>query len=90
MTATLPQLMERIDQLYVLHEKNDCIWADFFDACKDRINKDVMFGYDFLMTAYGGMFNYEEFGVLANDNDEALRLKLAQEAYNMAKELKTK
>ena len=88
MNATLPQLMERIDGLYHLHEKHDCIWADFFAACKDRINKDQMFGFDFLMTAYGGMFAYEEFGVLANDNDETLRLKLAEEAYKIAKELK--
>lgn len=88
MIATLPQLISKIDALQALHERNDCVWADFFAACKDRINKDAAFGVDFLMTAYGGMFAYEEFGVLANDNDEAERLKLAEDAYNIAKELK--
>ena len=80
--------MDHIDALYELHERNECVWADFFAACKDRINKDVAFGCDFLITAYGGMFNYEDFGILANDNDEALRLKLAEETYQIAKELK--
>ena len=89
MKATMPQLLNHIDALYALHEKHECVWADFFAACKDRINKDVAFGCDFLMAAYGGMFAYEEFGVLANDNDEAQRLKLAEETYQIAKELKT-
>ncbi len=89
MNATYPQLLNHIDQLYALHEKNECVWADFFAACKDRINKDPAFGRDFLITAYGGMFAYEEFGVLPNDNDEAARLKLAHETYDIAKELKS-
>lgn len=88
MTASYTQLIDHIDRLYVLHERNDCVWADFFAACKDRLNKDQAFGCDFLMTAYGGMFAYEEFGTLPDAGDEATRLKLAEETYNIAKELK--
>lgn len=88
MTAGYAQLIDHIDRLFTLHEKNDCVWADFFAACKDRLSKDQAFGFDFLMTAYGGMFNYEEFGILPNQEDETLRLKLAEETYNIAKELK--
>lgn len=88
MTATYTQLIDHIDRLYALHERNDCVWADFFAACKDRLAKDRAFGCDFLMTAYGGMFAYEEFGTLPNPGDEATRLTLAEETYNIAKELK--
>ena len=88
MTQAYTQLLTTIDALKALHEKHECVWADFFASCKDRLDKDLAFGCDYLITAYGGMFNYEEFGTLPDESDETLRLQLAKEAYNLAKELK--
>jgi hypothetical protein len=87
-TAMHDHLFEQIDKLIALHQKNDCVWSDFLMACKERITRDPAFGYDFLLTAWGGMFNYEEFGTLPDENDEATRLKLAAQTYDIAKEMK--
>lgn len=88
MKATQSYLFEQIDQLIVLHQKNDCVWSDFLMSCKERITRDPAFGYDFLLTAWGGMFNYEEFGTLENTDDETARQKLAATTYEIAKEMK--
>lgn len=82
------RLYGTIDQLIALHQRNDCVWSDFFIACKDRLSRDRAFGCDFLITAWGGMFNYDEFGHVENAQDEKLRRILADETYNLAKELK--
>lgn len=88
MMTTEQKLFDHIERLIDLHQRNDCVWSDFFMACKDRLARDRMFGCDFLITAWGGMFNYDEFGQVENEQDEKLRRMLADETYNMAKELK--
>lgn len=88
MRATQSYLFDNLDRLIDLHQKNDCVWSDFLMACKERITRDPAFGYDFLLTAWGGMFNYEEFGTLDNKEDEAARLKLAETTYELAQEMK--
>lgn len=88
MKATNSYLFENIDQLIALHQKYDCVWSDFLMSCKERITRDPAFGYDFLLTAWGGMFNYEEFGTLDNKDDEAIRQRLAETTYELAKEMK--
>jgi hypothetical protein len=87
-TLTHTGLFDRLDTLILLHQKHDCVWSDFLMSCKERITRDPAFGYDFLLTAWGGMFNYEEFGTLADKDDEAKRLQLASETYDIAKEMK--
>lgn len=88
MNVTEQKLYGTIDQLIDLHQRNDCVWSDFFLACKDRLSRDRAFGCDFLITAWGGMFNYDEFGSVENAQDEKLRRALADETYTLAKELK--
>jgi len=88
MQASYPVLLDYVDRLMQLHQKNDCVWADFFAGVKDRMERDPAFGRDYLITAYGGMFNYEDFGILPNAGDERKRLETAEIAYQLAKELK--
>lgn len=88
MKATQGYLFENIDQLIALHQKHDCVWSDFLMSCKERITRDPAFGYDFLLTAWGGMFNYEEFGTFENEEDEAVRRRLAETTYELAQEMK--
>lgn len=88
MNAIEEKLYGNIERLIDLHQRHDCVWSDFFLACKDRLGRDRAFGCDFLMTAYGGMFNYEEFGQVEDEQDEKIRRALSDETYNLAKALR--
>lgn len=80
--------MTGLEQLAVLHGRNDNIWADFFISCREKISTDPAFGCHYLMTAWGGMYSYPEQGKLDHEADEQLRQKTANEIYELAREIK--
>jgi len=86
--ATLQNLIATIDRLIDLHTRHDCVWSDFFVIARERLQKDPVFGAEFFVTAWGGMFNYEDTGMFSNAfDDENRRRALATQAYALAREL---
>lgn len=86
-TGSYQSLIQNIDTLIDLHTRNECVWSNFFVIARERLQKDPIFGAEFFITAYGGMFNYEDTGTLPKPEDESIRLQAAQKAYDLAREL---
>jgi hypothetical protein len=86
-SASFQSLIQNIDTLIDLHTRNECVWSDFFVIARERLQKDPVFGAQFFVTAWGGMFNYEDTGILARVDDEKIRQQAANQAYALAREL---
>lgn len=81
-------LLQKLDELIVLHRRNNDMWVDFFEQSRERIVKDPTFGCEYLMMAWHGIGGYDDERIFSNDNDEKARRALHPQIYEMAREFK--
>ncbi len=81
-------LLQKLDDLIVLHRRNNDMWVDFFETAKEKIQKDPVFGCEYLMMAWHGIGGYNDEKIFDNKEDEAKRRAVHPELYKLAAEIK--
>ena len=81
-------LLQQLEVLVGLHRRNNDMWADHFEASREKILKDPAFGCEYLMMAWHGVGGYDDGKIFDNDEDETLRKAIHPKLYKMATEIK--